>query len=409
MTADVHMLIRWFVAVSLLFSMLLVSAKEVDAPKSHGVLEHWSYDVQTQQLHLQGWSLGGRDGGSHPRLVLEIGGHAYESDMHAPNWTKRVDIPSDHPATGGQQGVGFDWRLSLRDLLRPGVYPVRLAVLFDNGQRAVIKGVQTESPAVVVKGNERRLWVALILVLLGILVIVLGRRRRAWDFRWLHWLAGHRLPWVVGGCFALLVALGVTGSSMGVLFKSTYGASVLDVQGASRAILGNESVRGDEWGVQLPNVLAQWHHEPRFPVVNDLLGEGGQNMGGRAGASVGRVGTSCDLGVFCLTASASHGVALATAVLGLPGSVVVHAQRVAARATRVELRSVACVLCRAVCGRMVELATLCHHVPGICLRDDDLLVARGTNLAKHSVRRVPRVAVGMLVPGVVSDLDHHCR
>lgn len=279
MTADVHMLIRWFVAVSLLFSMLLVSAKEVDAPKSHGVLEHWSYDVQTQQLHLQGWSLGGRDGGSHPRLVLEIGGHAYESDMHAPNWTKRVDIPSDHPATGGQQGVGFDWRLSLRDLLRPGVYPVRLAVLFDNGQRAVIKGVQTESPAVVVKGNERRLWVALILVLLGILVIVLGRRRRAWDFRWLHWLAGHRLPWVVGGCFALLVALGVTGSSMGVLFKSTYGASVLDVQGASRAILGNESVRGDEWGVQLPNVLAQWHHEPRFPVVNDLLGEGGQNMG----------------------------------------------------------------------------------------------------------------------------------
>lgn len=278
------MLLRLCFAVSLLFSVLLASAQEVDAPKSHGALESWSYDVSTQVLHLRGWSLGGRDGRNSPRLVLEIGGQSHESgvasDVAEPGWTTRVDIPPEHPATGGQQGVGFDWSLRLREPLRAGVHPVRLTALFDDGQRVVLKGAHTESPVLVVKANERRIRTALILILLGILAIAGGRRRWARGFRWpQRWLAGHRLPWVIGGCFVLLVAFGVTGSSMGVLFKSTYGASVLEVQGASRAILGDESVRGDEWGVQLPNVLAQWHHEPRFPVVNDFLGEGGQNMG----------------------------------------------------------------------------------------------------------------------------------
>lgn len=66
---------------------------------------------------------------------------------------------------------------------------------------------------------------------------------------------------------------------MGFLFNSPYGKSMLDVQGGSRTLLGDEGVRGDEWGVQLPSLLAQLHHEPRFPIVNTLVGEGGQNMG----------------------------------------------------------------------------------------------------------------------------------
>ncbi|MCA0439210.1 MAG: hypothetical protein LCH71_01805 [Proteobacteria bacterium] len=197
------------------------------------------------------------------------------------NWTPRVDIPSDHPATGGQAGVGFAWNVRLRDALPAGMHTVHLTAVFANGQRVTLKGATTDVPTVVIQEIKRRHWRALALVLLSVMVIVYALRRwgsegLAWQQRWLD---GNRMAWGIGAVFVLLVATGVTGSSMGVLFNSPYGESVLEVQGASRTLLGDEGVRGDEWGVQLPNLLAQLHHEPRFPVINGLLGEGGQNMG----------------------------------------------------------------------------------------------------------------------------------
>jgi hypothetical protein len=276
----IRALFRFGVVLPLLLMALLVCAQEADVPRSHGALERWSYDASTHELHLQGWSLGGREGRAPPKLVLDFGGELYKSDDGVANWTLRVDIPSDHPATGGQRGVGFDWRVHLRGVLRAGAYPVRLAVVFDDDQRITLQGAYAEPAVVVVKGNERRLRIVLVLVVLGIIVVARGRSRWSSVGRSLQrGLTGNRVLWGTGAIFAVLVALGVTGSSMGVLFQSTYGSSVLDVRGTSRAALGNESVRGDEWGVQLPNLLAQWHHEPRFPVVNDFLGEGGQNMG----------------------------------------------------------------------------------------------------------------------------------
>lgn len=160
------------------------------------------------------------------------------------------------------------------------MHTVHLTAVFANGQRVTLKGATTDVPTVVIQEIKRRHWRALALVLLSVMVIVYALRRwgsegLAWQQRWLD---GNRMAWGIGAVFVLLVATGVTGSSMGVLFNSPYGESVLEVQGASRTLLGDEGVRGDEWGVQLPNLLAQLHHEPRFPVINGLLGEGGQNM-----------------------------------------------------------------------------------------------------------------------------------
>ena len=275
------MLIRFIFLLSLLLHTLSVSAQTVAVPKTYGAIDSWDYDASTLQVRLRGWSVGGHDGREPPELVLNIGGQIYKSAALDLNWTLRTDIASDHLATGGQAGVGFDWRVRLRDALPAGLHAVQLVAVYNDGQRVRIKGALTDVPSVVVREVKHRHWRALAFVLLCVVAIVYVRWRRigcgsVWQPRW---LIGNRLVGVVGAVFALLVALGVTGSSMGVLFNSTYGKSILDVQGASRAVLGDEGVRGDEWGVQLPNLLAQLHHEPRFPVVNDLLGEGGQNMG----------------------------------------------------------------------------------------------------------------------------------
>lgn len=275
------MLFRFLFALSLLSPPLLATAYESEAPQTYGAIESWAYDASTRELRLQGWSVGGRDGRQAPGLILEMAGKTYEAEAASLDWRDRPDIPSSHPATGGQAGLGFDWRVHLRSGLRAGVHPVRLVAVLPNDQRVMLKGAHTESPVVVVKKNERRSWVGLVLLLLGVAGIVHVRRRSEGGAasRRQRWLAGNRVLWLVGAVFMTLVALGVTGSSMGVLFKTSYGNSILDVQGASRTILGDEGVRGDEWGVQLPNLLAQLHHEPRFPVVNDFIGEGGQNMG----------------------------------------------------------------------------------------------------------------------------------
>lgn len=273
------MLCRLLFALFLFLSALIATAQDLSEPKTYGALESWSYDSSTQQLSLRGWSLGGRDGLHPPALTLTVGGQTYESTRFALNWATRSDIPSSHPATAGQAGVGFDWHVHLRSALPSGVHPVRVLAVFENGQRVTLKGAVTESPVVVVKKVEPRHWRALALVLLSIVVIAYARRL-GWISRCQKaWLTGNRVSWAIGGVFVLLVTTGVTGSSMGVLFDNTYGKGILEVQGASRSVLGDEGVRGDEWGVQLPNVFAQLQHEPRFPIVNDLVGEGGQNMG----------------------------------------------------------------------------------------------------------------------------------
>ncbi len=275
------MLFRLFVALFIWMNVLQVSSQELSEPKAYGALEAWTYDPATSQLNLRGWSLGGRDGRQPPTLILTIGGQEYESAGGELGWAQRIDIPADHPVTGGQAGVGFEWRVRLRDVLSAGVHPMQLVAVFADGKRFAIKGAAIDTPAVVVQEIKRRHWLALVVVLSCIAAIAYARRRRGhWgEALSLRWLAGHRMTWSIGTVFVLLVAIGVTGSSMGMLFNSPYGKSILDVQGASRTLLGDRGVRGDEWGVQLPNLLAQLHHEPRFPVVNELVGEGGQNMG----------------------------------------------------------------------------------------------------------------------------------
>ena len=170
------MLCRLLFALFLSLNALMATAQDLSEPKTYGALESWNYEISTQQLSLRGWSLGGRDGLHPPALMLTVGGQTYESTRLALNWATRSDIPSSHPATAGQAGVGFDWHVHLRSALPSGVHPVRVFAVFENGQRVTLKGAVTESTVVVVKKVERRHWRALALVVLSIVVVAYARR-----------------------------------------------------------------------------------------------------------------------------------------------------------------------------------------------------------------------------------------
>ena len=75
-------------------------------------------------------------------------------------------------------------------------------------------------------------------------------------------------------CFGVIVALGITGSSMRIGIQATpvVQADMINVLGK------DQPIRSDEWVLATPLAIAQYNHHPKFPVVNINLGEDGQNM-----------------------------------------------------------------------------------------------------------------------------------
>lgn len=74
--------------------------------------------------------------------------------------------------------------------------------------------------------------------------------------------------------FLMFTALGLTGSSLNLGLRQTP-----FVEADMKRVWGYEQpIRSDEWLVITPMAIAQYNHEPRFPVVNHNRGPDGHNM-----------------------------------------------------------------------------------------------------------------------------------
>ena len=74
------------------------------------------------------------------------------------------------------------------------------------------------------------------------------------------------------------MAAGVTGSSWLLLTQGAE-STLVQFEGSQAHLFTPRYIRADEWGILTTNALAQWSHQPPFPVVNTHLGPEGQNMG----------------------------------------------------------------------------------------------------------------------------------
>lgn len=276
----------------LLFSLVFLwsswGAQASEQPKTFGALEAWTFDASARQLSLRGWVLAGKDGKTPPIFKLSFMGNEFQS--HDLVWTPREGITADSPFTGGQVGVGFDWVVSLSGDVPAGVHPISVDVAYPNGQHAALRSVQGEPSEIVVKKIRKSHWWALGIVLAVALFIRFGRvESTALAYKLGSWIEGRGAYLVIGGIFGGLVAFGITGSSVGLLVSgSPVGHSFVNFEGSQAKLFDQRPIRGDEWGVLMPNVLAQVNHEPKFPVVNENIGLSGQNMGviGMTGAPV---------------------------------------------------------------------------------------------------------------------------
>lgn len=93
------------------------------------------------------------------------------------------------------------------------------------------------------------------------------------------WLAEHWRPLLLTAVFALSVALGLTGSSLG-WYKDYPGASAVAAFPGERKLIGQyRGIRGDEFIAHgTPNAVAQYLAEDRFPRKNTSLGLEGRDF-----------------------------------------------------------------------------------------------------------------------------------
>jgi hypothetical protein len=203
------------------------------------------------------------------------------------------------------------WRVSavLPENHKSGKFSVRVQVRLDSGTSENIN-VSPRIPKIVIGGNDRfsteKTWdIRAVLKQLsndmkwktrGILIALVFLLFAAYfqaDFcaeRLTH-ISGISIkpPFVFGSvllfAFLVIISLGITGSSVKLGLKSTP-----FVQSDGINIWGEDKpIRSDEWVVSTPLNIAQYNHQPRFPIVNKNLGEDGQNMLIASGAPVAHI------------------------------------------------------------------------------------------------------------------------
>jgi len=221
---------------------------------------HW--DAARRTFTVVGWA-----GSSRPQVfitglqVFLDGRSVYQS----PRWQheERSDVAQ---ATGHPDWLGAGWRVVAAVPASLACQACALRVVARTGDGHAIElvpGPSLRPPDIAASAPAG--WPAwLLLTLMALPVAALACRRCG-----PRMLAASTVLVFVG-----LVASGTTGSSLPLLLQ---GSAI--VQGDATVWLGQaRPVRSDEWEVITPMALAQRAHEPRFPVVNHNLGEGGQNM-----------------------------------------------------------------------------------------------------------------------------------
>lgn len=256
-------------------------AQTASAAAGRGHVEEASTSAEPRQLVLSGWIAPERPNVFVTNLIVQVAGQEiYRGRMH------RFERPDVVQSTGRRDWLlsGFHATISLPLGLPTGPQPLEVSVRLGDGSTFALnpapRAARVLVPALTQPPRSALLAALLaLLVPLAVLVFADPIERVAGRQGWRAGLAPKAFAASVAGSFALLVALGLTGSSLALVFhdappQSAVVAPVGQVPWAGEP----RPVRSDEWQVITPLALAQLAHQPRLPVLNRNLGPDGENM-----------------------------------------------------------------------------------------------------------------------------------
>lgn len=269
--------------VPLFFCFLSICGLAVASDKAghefQGTIDATRYDRSLNQLHIEGWGWDSVTRRAPEKLQVFIHGRHYEVEILS--LSERKDVQAVLGVPGAMTGFSTD--IPLQGSLPSGTHLVEVSAIFDQGRAIKLPAWGGETPRVQVDKPQSRHWILLALVLAAIALSYAPPLRR-WGKGLEHWVGRHpqRTGIAIGTVFVLLVAFGITGSSLQLLRKGPqgpFGLGVMEFNGSDARLFKLRDIRSDEWGVLAANTLAQWNHSPRFPIVNSNIGIEGQNMG----------------------------------------------------------------------------------------------------------------------------------
>lgn len=268
--AFLQLLRSWLLLVPL---AVAVHAGTAAPPVGH--VDALAYVPASQALDIQGWAWHEASGKPAASLRVAVDGQHYV--IEAPLRMARADLRDTLGASATQ--AGFAASLALSAALPEGVHRVGITAVWSDGAALQLTSLQVVQVGVNATALPLRHWLLLAMVV-GWIVLGSVPRLTAWGLQVDGWVM--RRPNLVGivllVLFGLLVAMGVTGSSWLLLAQGAEG-ELVQFQGGQTHVFAPRYIRSDEWGILTTNALAQWNHQPPFPVVNTNLGPEGQNMG----------------------------------------------------------------------------------------------------------------------------------
>ena len=279
-------LVRWLLLCLCVVWALSVQARDVPtgpiANNVQGFTDTARYDPLSESVRVRGWMHVGPGVAGPTQFHALIGSTRVRvlqaQRMPRPDVAQALKLPPD-------TALGFELELSIPQYLGSKNVPVQLAAQLPNGSLRPLPASQNPSSLDVTRPETPSkhigiAWTCAISIALLCMLLVRRNRRAVVPPASPSRRFGPLLAVSCLALFALLVAGGISGSSMGALLGTQEQPnSLLSSSSAVQRITGSaRAVRSDEWLVMTGNLLAQANHVPPFPVVNSLLGSEGQNM-----------------------------------------------------------------------------------------------------------------------------------
>lgn len=233
-----------------------------DGMPASGAIESIRYDAESNHVHISGWAA--EDDIANREAPFEIFAHEEIGEIQ-----KKII-----------NGRHFDLDVKFKKPLPGGLVEIQTTITSPSGEKTRLRLTDGSPPLLHISKIYGRHWILLGIILLSIALSYTKRCQQFGD-RLANWTQRHTRG-IAGGILILgflLVFIGATGSSLRIALEGPVAQAISKTSGSSSRIFKLQYSRGDEWGILTPNVLAQTHHTPPFPIINTNLGIDGQNMG----------------------------------------------------------------------------------------------------------------------------------
>jgi len=233
-------------------------------------------DVGARTVALTGWAVSRAETVGSPRVDVFVGEREIYSGY--PQRQARPDVVKD---TGRPEWLNSGWTMTvpLTAVATPGRQSLLVKVQFDEEAPITSHASAPENAWINIPAGQVRIrvWIGLGI---AIGVVFVGFFFSSSLHRALVKFSQVAIPepavpaLALVFCFAVFVALGVSGSSLAETQEP------LPIAGIKTTVFANEAqgIRSDEWLVLTNMAIGQARHTPAFPVVNNNLGPDGQNM-----------------------------------------------------------------------------------------------------------------------------------